>query len=274
MRKIICFLAVLLTPIMAFAYELPAGRQIGLGGGILLSSPQAVDMLACPTGVGFNGQMLFGAGYVRQFELSDLDRVYAAGGYRYNNVIIYAGFSQLGRIDYYMEQIIRGVIGYNYNNITLAVNVSSKIIEIGSGERKTDLSAVALGFSAGINYGKYHLGIVGDNLNNPVLDENRDGDNKLLSVFGEIEGPSSFSLIGKVELEENEKAIYSIGQYFYLPGEHAIYLGIQSDPVMYGGGLDLSFAGFGITYAAKYHTALGMTHNISLTYGVGKGSSR
>jgi len=170
MRKIIVILIVLLAPIMANAYQLPAGRQIGMGGGILLSSPQAVDMLTCPTGVGYNGQMLFGAGYVRQFELADLDRVYAAGGYRYRNIIFYAGFSQLGRIDYYMEQIIRGTLGYNYKNITAAVNVSSKIIEIGSGDRKIDLSTVGFGFSAGVNYGKYYLSVIGDNLNNPVLD--------------------------------------------------------------------------------------------------------
>jgi hypothetical protein len=178
--------------------------------------------------------------------------------------------TQLGKPDYYLEQLIKGTVGYRSGWWSLSVMVSDKILTIGRDERRVSLNALAVGLSGGLHYNNYHLGIVGDNLNRPRFDPAGDPENMNIYVYGQIDGLASISITGRLFWENDEKAIFSLGQYFNLPDDHGLFLGIQSDPLSYGGGIDIRYAGIGLTYAVSHHPVLGFTHNVSLTYSAGK----
>ncbi len=266
MRYFYVIICSLLLAGSALAQEFEFGRRVGLGNTIMLSKPQASEFVSCPVALVQEGTMLFDAGYLREFELADLDNVFASGVYRYNDITFSLGFSQIGRADYYTEQIIRGSVGYIYKDISLALLTSGKLLNISTTAGDIKLSAFGLGLASSLNYGKYHFAFVCKNLNRPTLETGLEGEPRSCDFFAEIEGSKLLSVTGGIFLEENEDPIFSIGQHFSLPGNHALFIGIQSDPIIYGGGLDISYAGFGITYAVNHHTVLGFTHNISLTY--------
>jgi hypothetical protein len=274
MRILGYILSVFLLIGSAYGYDLEAGRRLGLAGGIMLSEPQAADLLACPVALIESNQILAEAGYRRLYELSELDKVYLAGGYRTGNFTFGLGFSQFGQRNYYVEQVVRGTAAYRYSHFSGGVLMSAKLLDIDKDERKVSLSAASVGLAAGVYYKSYYLGIAADNLNRPRLDDNRDPERMTLNLYGQVKGMTAFSVTGRVFWEEDEKAIFSIGQYFHLPGDNAVFVGVQSDPLSYGGGIDISYAGFGITYAVAHHPVLGFTHNVSLTFSYSGDSER
>jgi hypothetical protein len=266
MKMISMILLICLMTISLYGYDLESGRRLGLAGGVILSEPRAAGWLDCPTAVIEPKQVLAEAGYRRRYDLSELDKVFLAGAYRYNDFALAVGFSQFGRRDYYVEQIIKGSFTYYHKLLAASLSASGKLLDIGRDERQVSLSALGMGAALGVHYGRYHLALVGDNLNRPRLDPNRDREKMTVNVFGQIEGLSRFSVVGRMFWEEEEKACFSLGQYFHLPGDNALFVGIQSDPLSYGGGLDISYAGFGLSYAVRHHPTLGFIHNVSLTY--------
>ncbi|MEW5923404.1 MAG: hypothetical protein AB1746_05400 [Candidatus Zixiibacteriota bacterium] len=252
------------------AYEFDIGRQYGLGGAVLLSSPMATDMLSCPTGMLNRNEVIFEAGYQRKFELADLDKIYAAAGYRYRNLSAIIGFSQFGKDNYYMEQLVKTALSYTYSHLTAAVIVDGMQVNVGEDERKATLRAASVGLAAGVNYEKYHLGFMIDIINHPKLAETLEGEKSIYHIYGEVEGISRFSVAGHIALEENQKPMASFGQYIRLIDNDALFWGISRNPLTYGGGLDIKYGNYGLVYAVSYHPELGVTHNVTLNISTGR----
>ena len=261
---IIAIIAIMATSVVA--YDFHVGRQSGLGGTVLLSSPSASEALTCPTGLLNRDEIIFETGYQRKYELSDLNKVFVAAGYRYRNFSAVAGFSQFGKSDYYTEQLIKSAVTYDYSRFNFSLLVSEKLLKITGAETKWSLNAAALGLAGGVNCDKYHLGLVIDNLNQPKLDKNGVADDIIYNIYAEIEGSPQFSMTGRAAFEKNEKPNLSLGQYVRLYQHNALFWGVSNNPLAYGGGFEVKYSHWGLTYAVEYHPVLGFSHNVSLTF--------
>jgi len=260
----VILVAFLMLPGIGTAYDFDLGRQSGMGGGVLLTAPSATDRLTCPASTAIDRQIVFEAGYQRKFDLSDLDRFFIAAGYRYNNLSASVGFSQFGRNDYYLEQLIKATFSYSYKQLIASLFIDGKSVSVGEAENKVTLHAAAVGFAAGYSYEKYHLSFVVDNINRHKLEESLVPDNTVYHLYGEVEGISKLSIVGHLALEKYEKPLVSFGQHVRLVDEHSLFWGISSNPLMYGGGIEIKYKSYGLMYAVNYHPELGLTHNISL----------
>jgi hypothetical protein len=254
-----------MVPMILSASDFTIGRSSGMAGNVLLQNPNASDLLQCPAA--FRGYDYFSAeaGYQRKYELADLDKFYFAAGYGTGNFTAILGGTQFGRSKYYIEQSLRAGLSYRYKYYNLALIGTIKRVEIDSRHGKIDLNAFSLGLAAGWHYQRYHLAISADNLNRPVLDKNAEKEGLMVNIYGEIESGRGFSVMLRTTLEGSEKPIYALGQYFHING-HGLFWGIQSNPVKYGGGLDINYMNMKLTYAVNYHPVLGFTHNVSLGY--------
>jgi len=266
MKLLISMAIILMAALSAFAGDFDAGRVSGMAGNVLLSQPSASELLTCPVGIQEKGRLSLETGFQRKFELSDLDRVFAAAGYRYADLSISAGFSQFGRSNYYTEQLLRTSLSYTYSHFSLGVTGGARIIEIGDDENKVSLNAVSAGVSAGFNYDRYHLAAYAENINKPKLDENAPADEPVYNLFGEIEGPGQFSVMAHAAFEKYQKPCFSLAQYIDLQHNSALFWGISTNPLTYGGGLEVEYSSFRLMYAVSYHPVLGFTHNISLNF--------
>jgi hypothetical protein len=265
MKIITLFIIILLPVSTSLAYDIEVGRQCGTGG-VLMSSPTASDYLNCPTGILSKRKIIFESGYQRKYELSDLDQVFAAAGYRLDGLSVSLGFSQFGRNNYYVEQQFKSTLSYGYGMYVASVLLSSRLIEIKANSGNIKLSAVSLGLAGGVNYDNYHIGVVLDNINAPTLYDGDEKQNITYNIYGEIEGSDRFSITARLTLEQYEKPTMSIGQYIILSGRNAVFWGMSNNPLTYGGGVEVHHSFFGLIYAVSYHPVLGFTHNVSLNF--------
>jgi hypothetical protein len=247
-----------------FSFDIGTGRLTGMGGTVLFSSPSASDYLTCPAVLLSERWMIFESGFQRKYDLTDLDKVSATVAGRYQRFSGAIGFSQFGRENYYTEKLIKGAVGAQFSMLTLAIGISGQRIEIGDNNGWFNMAS--LGITGGLNYKRYHLGLAADNINQPAPIDGAVRYNTIIKIYTEIEGPSTYSLTGRVALEKHEKPILAVGQYIRLQGENAIFWGVSNNPLTYGGGIDLHYREFRLCYAASYHPVLGMSHNFSVDF--------
>jgi len=264
MRAKLIFLCLLGLSLPAFSFDIGAGRLTGMGGTVLFSSPSASDYLTCPAVLLSERQLVFESGFQRKYDLTDLDKVFAAAAYRYRSFSGAVGFSQFGRENYYTEKLIKGALGVQFRLMTLAIDISGRTIEIGDNHGSFNMTS--LGVTSGLNYERFHLGLAADNINQPAPIDGAERYHTIYKIYAEVEGPSTYSLTGRVALEKYEKPILAVGQYIRLQGKNAIFWGVSNNPLTYGGGIDLHYRGFRLGYAASYHPVLGMSHNLSLEF--------
>ncbi len=269
MKKSLITILLFIMAVSASGFDIRTGRSSAMAGAVLLSDPSASDYNSCPVGLISKSKILIETGYQRKFALDDLDKLFLTAAYGFDRFSASIGFSQFGRSDYYIEQDYRLTVGYRYNILSAAVIASGKNLEIGADERKVSLNAFSLGFAAAVNYKKYHLAVVADNLNRPSLSENAQPERITINTYAEIEGPSDFSITGHLLYEEHEEITYSLGQYIKLYKENALFWGISGNPLIYGGGVEIEHSGFSIVYGINYHPTLGFSHNISLSISFG-----
>lgn len=268
MKTLVVYILILLVAIPAFGYEMESGQPYGMAETVMLSNPSGAGFLSCPVGIMQDRQFLFESGWQRRFELSDLDEVFFAAGYRRGKLAIGAEFSQMGKSDYYTEKILRSTATYYHKSFTASLIASGKIIDIGGGYGQ--LKAAGIGMAAGVHINRYHLGLVVDNINKPKIAENRDGENPLYEFYAEIEGGPFHSVMGKVRFEKDYDPGISLAQYIRVYDQHALFWGISHNPLTYGGGVELAYRSLRLVYSANYHPALGFTHNISVKFSTRK----
>jgi len=252
------------------AYDFDVGRLSGLSGGVYLSSPTAAENLNCPAVLSPAGRFHLETGCQRRFELADLDNAFIAAGSRFGAVSVYVGWWHLGRSEYYADQIFKTTAAVRFQPFVFSLISSVRKVEIGGRLGRLAMSAAAYGLALGFHHDRYHLGLVADNLNNPRLDAGSTPDQAFCKLYGEIEGISSFSLVGHVAFEKRAGPVVSIGQYVILSEKAAFFWGMGENPRIYSGGLETGAVGLRLLYAVSYHPVLGFTHNISLNWRMDK----
>jgi len=264
--KTLLTILILLAPVTVLGYGITGGRDVGLGGAVLLSAPVASDLASCPFAVIESRHLVVESGYSRKFELSDMDELYVGAGYRRGFVTGVVGLSQFGKTDYYVEQLLRAGLAATYKYYSLGILISGKMVEFGN--RTDDFLAAALGVAAGVNYGRYHIGLTADNLNHPRVAENSEPDYRRVGLYVELEGPSRYSICGRLLLEEHAKPRATIAQYIQLFRENALYWSVGTQPMTYGGGVEVAYSRLKIRYSVSHHPVLGFTQAVSLGTGL------
>ncbi len=254
----------LISAIPVLAFDFGAGRNQGMGGTILLSTPLASDLLICPGAQLVDKQILLESGFQRRYELKDLDRVFVAGGYRYRFIYGAIGYSQFGRSNYYAEKNWKGLIGGRYRWFSIAIVAGGNNREFGNGYGSYSMQSFGIG--GGANLKRVYLGFLADNLNEPRLAGSSSPERANYSIFGEVEGTKVFSITARATMEKYEKPILALGQFVHLSGKNAIFWGVSGNPLTYGGGVELHYSFMVVDYAVSYHPVLGFSHNISLGY--------
>lgn len=259
MKRFLTGIFFLLTATVG-AHDLDGGRRFGMSDAVLLSSPTATDMVACPAARLSAGQITLESGYLRRYDLSELDQYYAATALEYKHFLFALGVSQFGKSDYYTEKILRSAMSYRYDSLTIGFIAGGKLVEFGN--REELFNSVELGFSAGFGWNRYHLAVVADNINKPRLAESSEPDYRTLNLYAEIEGSKYYSMVGRLCWEDYSPVRATLGQMFFLTGNNCLMWGISSNPLTYSGGLELSLKRYYISYAVANHPTLGLSHSI------------
>lgn len=263
-KALLAGILVLLLSTSADGFEIGSSRRVAAGGAVLLSSPVAGDLVDYPAVLLERNSFAIESGFERRFELSDLDRIYLSAGYRLGDFSLGAGVSQRGQENYYLERVNRGSVSYHTGLVSLGASVSAKSIEIGEGYG--NFSEVSFGLGGGIRYDILRLAVSVDNINQPRLDKSAPRENLLTSFLAELTGGPKVFLLGKAVMEKSEKPRLALAQYIRLMEAHALIWNITGNPLTYGGGVEIRYSGFAISYAASYHPTLGFSHNAALAY--------
>lgn len=270
MNKLKCVVAVLLVavPVGVKAFDLPNSRGEGFGRTMLIGNAAASTLTMLPTAGIEPRSWRAELGGLRYFELSELDDVFAAGAYRFGSIGIAAGVSHFGDPDIYGETTARLAAGCHYGNLGFGSSLSGRLVAFGGGYQ--GLSAATVGVSVTYHWDRFHFGVAADNLTRPRFNDGAVPFGRGLDVLVELIGEGSYQMTGRAEFEEGEAPRFGLGQRFDLISRAALFWGVASEPLTWGGGIDIMHDGARITYAASYHPVLGLTHALSVAYESGK----
>jgi len=249
------------------AFEFATGREAGLGRTMILSQSSASVLALVPSGGIASGEVKLELSANRKFGMKDLDQVLFAVAYRYRRLTSSFGFAQFGHSDLYSERTARAGVAWHINRLTIGGSSSVMLVSFGSGYDR--LSAVTYGGGVSYRTSKV-IGVVSaDNLSSPQLNKNSPAFNPNYSMYVEVRGVGSFSMTGRMTLEKDERPQFALGQKMDFSKRGALFWGLSTAPLEYGGGVEAIVNNSRICYAASYHPTLGLTQSISLSFEFG-----
>lgn len=252
------------------AFEFSPARSAGLGGAVLLSRATAATLLSVPV-IGIEtGELLIEMAGEKRFELSSLNTVAFAAAYRYQMVTAALGMMQFGYRDFYAERTLKGSLSYQHQAVTVGVNVSGMIIDFGGAYGA--LRGAAVGFGLSANYRNGYFAFTADDLNSPVLHEAGTPFDPKYIFYGEYLTGNSFSTVGRLSFEKNQKKSFTIGQFFSISKKANLFWSFSTGPTKYGAGLEIAHNKLKISYATSIHPVLGFTHKMGLLLSFGRKS--
>lgn len=261
--------AIFLTITSVNAFEFITTRGNGMGQTIVISQPSASTLLLLPSWGIEHGEWIIELGGMREYELSQLNRAYLAAATRYGRYTFAIGLSQLGQRDYFSERIGKISLGYQWENCNFGVNLSG--LEYSFGGNYSPLKAGTFGAAMSYAYSPLQLGFSADNLNSPSVTDNSPAINPQFSVFAEFMGKKSYSLTARMTYEKNAPLQMALGQKIDVSNRSALFWGFQTKPFQLGIGFDVWYSSQGsVTYSGSFHPTLGVSHNLSLIYHLGK----
>ena len=252
----------LAMPDSSEAFEPMFGQGEGLADNVVLSSSSASMLTRVPSGGLRPGGWLVETGYSRQYDLSDLDQYLLAAAVRMGDFIIAGEAHSFGKADLYSELTGKIMLSYGYDSLVLGGTVSGQLLQFGYGYE--NLSAVGVGFGLSYRMNHYLLALTGDNLNKPTFNESSLPSEAVYSVYGEYRGQRSFSILAHLRMEANRETQIGFGQRVFVARNGAIFWGLETEPLKYGAGFEMSLIGGRLAYSFSIHPVLGFSHLISL----------
>lgn len=250
-------------PASSAGFEFPRSHSMSVGGVPILSNLVPSDLVELPGGATDRYAVGFESGYQRRYDLGDLDRVFVAAAGTYGRFVGGIGVAQFGKSDLYAEKTIKATLGYLIRDITIGGSVSAMRAEFGGNYGQFSKATVGLG--AGYGKGQFRGLVAADNLTNPKLVKSSEPYRRITTAIAEWTTRKQLSTVVRVTKRERESAKYSIGQRIPLARGSALYWGISTRPVEYGGGVDIATKLFTLTYGAKIHPVLGLSHSVSVS---------
>lgn len=273
MRKMLVQLLSVLIVCLAFnpimAFEFHSSRGIGIGKAVILSEMSPSGLLLVPSSA---DSILSGAVelcILRQYELKDLDEALVSVGYRFSRFTWAAGFSQFGHSELYTEKTFKLATAYNFGNASVGnagVGVTWSHLSIDFGGGYSGLSSSTIGASLSYKRQRFLFALAADNLTSPVMKSGSPEINPQYSVFVELLGQGSYSIIAKSTFEDKQKPQFSIGQKIDVSSKASLMWSLTSEPLTYAGGLEVNIIHGLVGYYTSYHPTLGFTHCMSLSY--------
>ncbi len=257
--------AILLLVSTTLANDFISPRQIGMGRTMVLSQSSASTLANVPTGGLERSKWGIEAGYNRRFELADLDHLFVAGAYRRGKFTVAFGVSQFGNTDLYAEQLLKGSVAFQLDSVTVGGSLSAMQVQFGGGYEQ--LRAATFGLGASYRTSKLIAAFDADNLTSPGLSDTSPDVEPVYSLHAEFIGKGAFSVTGRLTLEGSQKAQLGLGQIISLSDRSSFFWGIASEPVEFGGGIELSLASGTFTYATSVHPVLGFSHTVTFRWG-------
>ena len=250
---------------VASAFDLPSPRSYGMGQTAVLSRSTAAEAVNIGHGLEQAGDWSFDIGYVRRFEMKDLDRVFVIGAGRWRAVTVGFGAAQFGRTDLYAEQTLKGTISVEWSRWTLGGSVSGQQIEIGNGYG--GLRAASFGFTMAYRHPEFVLALTGDDLNRPSYIEGSPEREPSGDLYAEYIGARGYTLTGHIRVEHLQTPRFGLGQTIRLSDKAGLFWGLSTNPLEFGGGLEILIPSGALSYATSVHPVLGFTHAVTLSLG-------
>lgn len=251
----------LCRPVVGLEYL--SGRSTAIGGTSLLSNPSSSEMVELPVSLMRPGEWQIESGYHRQFELSELDQVYFAGSGRWKELSLAVGLSQFGESGLFTEKIIKTSAAYHVRRFAVGASVSGMITEIGNSQGEFRTSGI--GLSGLYQSSRLLVALAVDDLNSPAPFEGGVELPPRYSGYLEFLGKGAYSLTARLILQDKESPRLGFGQRINLSARSLFFWGVRSEPLMYGGGLELGFGRGTISYGTMIHPVLGFTHTIGFS---------
>lgn len=265
MRWLATILMTLLIATAAAAFEFVPTTGVGTGRTIQLSAPGPGDLLNVSIGASEAKWWRVETGLGRSYDLRDLDQVFAVGGYRRGSVTAAFGYSQFGHSDLYSEKLVKGSVALQRRS--LSFGISGSFMSLGFGGGYKGLNATSFGLGAGWIYRRWQFAASVDDLNSPSFSDSDPSRPPRFSLHGEFVSGKSYSLLGRMTLQKNEPSQFGAGQCILLRSTSAILWGFTTSPFTFGAGIELGLGASRLTYSANYHSVLGLTQLISVSYG-------
>jgi hypothetical protein len=171
----------------------------------------------------------------------------------------------------YSETTGKFSLAYHQSALSVGVSASGMLVEFGGGYENLSMSTLGLGVS--YRFRRYFIAAVSDNLTSPRLHDQAVKTSPVHSLYAEFKGKQSYSITGRATFERGQGAQLAIGQQVFISYSSAVFWGLSTEPLKYGGGLELGIGDSRISYAFSNHPALGFTHTISVSYGAGHKAS-
>lgn len=251
----------------AAGYDFITSRAVGLGQGELLSHPTASEFVNLPAGGFSDREWRIETGFNRAYDLADFNQFFIAGGYRRGRYSAALGFSQFGKSELYAEQVAKGSFSMHFDSITIGLTGSALMVRFGG--NYANLNAATIGLGGSMRFRDAIAAISIDNLTSPKLWQGAVPARPQFGLYGEFRGKKTFSLVSRALFEKEQAPRFSLGQRVILSPGAALLLGISTEPLQYGGGLEIGVSGGLISYNAAYHPVLGLTQTIAVSYGKG-----
>lgn len=242
------------------------GEEVRFRGSLhhLLVS-DAITLLDMPVVAGYRG-IGFESGFIRQYELSDLDRVYLAGSYARRSVALAVGVSQFGKSSLFAEQRAKISLHYRISNFTAAVSGSALRQQFGGGYESLQASTVGVGI--GWSNRQTAVAVSGENLTSPWLVEGIT-EKPLVQLEASRQLASGLVSSAGVRMQSSLAPRWHLGQAIDISENARIGWQIETRPLVYGAAFRLVPERFLLQYAVSIHPTLGLSHLISLGF-VGK----
>ncbi len=254
------------------AFEFETGHGPGVGGSVVLSKSSATALVAVPVGGIETGETKIELGALRRFNLKELDQAVIAVAHRWGRTTLTLGLAQLGFSDLYAEKTIRLGAAFRIDSLTVGAVLSARLISFGGGY--DPLSSATVGVCAGYRTSRIKVAVSSDNLTSPRLSPRGPATARKCSFYLEMLGQGSFSILGRFTVEETERPQFGLGQKLTLTRQGAVFWGVSTAPLQYGGGFEVTVDHGGLTFATSYHPALGLSHSAGLSYRFGPSSER
>lgn len=260
--KLVLIAALLLSPsILSAAFNHPTtsptlaacGETLAssfVSGGIILANPAAACMTDA-TQIELAGQRLY--------SLSELDSYLAAGLFKYHKWGFGAAFLSMGESDFYLETSFSGSVGYSITgSIIIGASISSNHVCMGEGYGSVSTYSGTLGgiYMPSQDWAAYL------SVRNPT-EPSIIGESRLrreLSAGIAIYKFKDFGLAIGVDSRSGDDLRYKIGEWYRLNSSLSISAGVMTSPFVPSFGCRVSWSGFGLLYAYRYHPDLGGTH--------------
>lgn len=254
--------------LQASAFDLPGSRSWSTGGALPLSDPSASTVVRMPWLADSPGHLKVELLFGRQYEIPEFTEGGLATSLSFGHAALSFGAAQFGDPNLYSETTFRWGGGVWHGRFGAGGCLSYRRIEFGQSDAVAieAVDALSLDLGAAARMGRLSLSGLAANINRPRLSEHSSAVEPRYTLFAELVGLSVFSLTARLTAEDHQRPQFGLGQMVTPSRDLRLLWGLSTNPIRFGGGMELRWRELVIGYDADYHLDLGLSQMVSLAY--------